>query len=153
MLDVNGRRTVQVEGREWTLTALPFAVLLDAQRREQEARSGLVRASRVEDGKHVALSDSPSDRGAFADALAHVMATDAAVRLDVLRWGLRAYATGAHGEDVTLDGRSYRVLTHDAASVLAGWSAPLCASLAAEVMRQNALSVDDMLGFLRPSGS
>ena len=153
MLSVDGKRQATVGGREWPLMPLPFAAVLECQARESAARVALQRASVVDGGVHVPLDASPDARAAFQAAIDGRITADARSRAEALRWGLRAYAEGERGEVVHVDGRPYRVLTPDAVSYLVAWGGETVASLAAEVLRSNALSGDDLLGFLRPSGS
>lgn len=153
MLDVNATRTVKIGGRDWAIRPLPFAVLLELQDRESVARVELQRASRVESGSHVPLSDAPEDRAAYQRAIDGVVSADVRSHAEALRWGLRAYADGPRGEDVSVDGRGYRVLSADTVSALVGWGGETMLALAKEVLNREALSAEDLLGFLRPSGS
>jgi hypothetical protein len=153
MLDVNGTREATVGGKVWRLRPLPFAVVLECQARESAARQALQRASVVDGGVHVPLDDSPEARAAFQAAIDGRITADARSRAEALRWGLRAYATDANGENANVDGRTYRVLSPDAVSALAAWGGAVAVALADEVMRRDALSADDLLGFLQPSGS
>lgn len=153
MLDINASRTVAVAGKSWTLRPLPFAVLLECQDRESQARAALHRVSQVSEGRHVPLSDAPADRAAFQAALDAKIAADFRSRAEALRWGLRAYATPERGEDVSVDGRTFRVLSADAVAAFVAWGGDTAMALGDEVLNRNALSADDLLGFLRPSGS
>lgn len=151
--DIHGTRTFTIQGKPWSLRPLPYLVALEMQERESAARVALQRASKVVDGKHVPSDDSPEARAAFQSALDGVIASNFRSNAEAIRWGLRAYAEGERGEVVHVDGRPYRVLTPDAVSYLVAWGGETVASLAAEVLRSNALSGDDLLGFLQPSGS
>lgn len=160
MLDVNASRTVTIAGKQWTLRALPFAVMLECQERESQARAALQRASRIEPHPtrkdlvlHVPIDDSPEARAAHQTALDAKIASDTRSHAEALRWGLRAYADGPHGESATVDGRTFRVLSPDAVSAFAAWGGDVALELAKEVLNRNALSADDLLGFLQPSGS
>lgn len=158
--DIHGTRTFTIQGKPWSLRPLPYLVALEMQERESAARVALQRASKVvphpTDPKmvmHVPLDDSPESRAAHQQALDAKIASNFRSNAEAIRWGLRAYAEGERGEVVHVDGRPYRVLTPDAVSYLVAWGGETVASLAAEVLRSNALSGDDLLGFLQPSGS
>jgi len=151
--DIHGTRTFTIQGKPWSLRPLPYLVALEMQERESAARVALQRASKVVDGRHVPADDSAEARAAFQAALDGVIASNFRSNAEAIRWGLRAYAEGERGEVVHVDGRPYRVLTPDAVSYLVAWGGETVASLAAEVLRSNALSGDDLLGFLQPSGS
>lgn len=165
MLDLNAGRPVKVReasGKEVTFTVkpLPFAVVIECQERETQARAALDRVSRVEPnadpklpGRHVPVDDSPEARAAFTIALDGVVTARIRTSAEALRWGLRAYAVGERGEEATVDGRSFRVLSPDAVEAVAGWGGAAAVELAAAIQNQNVLSASDLLGFLQPSGS
>lgn len=158
MLDLNAGRPVKVrqpDGKEVTFTVkpLPFAVVIECQEREAQARAALHRASYVDGGVHVPVDESPEARAAFTLALDGMVTARLRTSAEALRWGLRAYAVGDRGEVAHVDGREFRVLSPDAVEAVAGWGGAAAVELAAAIQSQNVLSASDLLGFLAPSGS
>jgi len=165
LLDVEGRTTVTLDDREWTVCPLPWGIVSSVQHREVASWGLMDPVGTIESVPPA--SDAPAGtlptsqwvpregvtREAFGEALAKYRSESRQTDALVIRWGLRAYAVGERGESITYDGRTWRVLSADAVDrVMRVNAGALAARLSLEIQRVSKLSEEDLLGFLAPSG-
>lgn len=153
MLDVNGTREVVVGGARFTVSVVPYAVVLECGARDRQASRAVRAAGRIEGDSVVPVADTPEAKAALEQALDRAAAVTIENRITLLRWGLRTYADATNGVSVTVDGQPYRILSPERAALFVTWGSSLGADLEAEIVKLNVLSGEDLLGFLRPFGS